>query len=244
VGPAIMLSILFAASATFGLLEYFAQILMVASLDFSSLVFPGILSVIAVAIYWFRFRVPFAMALIALGLFGVSLLAAAAQVGAPKSLSDVFVFSGQGPFGWITLALGLAVFAVAMVFDGSDPYRVTRRASQGFWLHVVAAPAIVNSVALSLLASESSLARTALVAFLGLIALVAIVIDRRSFLMAAIGYSITLGTAAIAQNNIAWMILALGIGMVVLGAGWERIRAVLLNALPLGNLRRFLPPSA
>jgi hypothetical protein len=27
-----------------------------------------------------------------------------------------------------------------MAFDMSDPHRVTRRAAQGFWLHVVARP--------------------------------------------------------------------------------------------------------
>lgn len=243
VGPAIMLSLLFAGTATLGLGQYFAQVFMLARQDYSSLVLPGALSVLAILVFWLRFRVPFAMALIALGLFVVALLAAATNSGTPQSIADVFTFSAEGSFAWITLALGMAVFAVAMVFDGSDPYRVTRRSAQGFWLHIVAAPAIVNTVALSLLANDAASAQIVLMVFLGVIAVVAIVIDRRSFLMAAIGYSVGLSFAAVEGAGIAWLILALGVAMVLLGALWERIRAVILRLLPLGNLRRFVPPS-
>jgi hypothetical protein len=243
VGPAIMLSILFAATVTLGSGQYFAQVFMLARQDYSSLVMPGILSIIAVLVFWVRFRVPFAMALIALGMFAVALLAAATRSGTPESIADVFTFSAEGSFAWITLVLGVVVFAVAMVFDGSDPYRVTRRSAQGFWLHIVAAPAIVNTVALSLLANDNPTAQAMLLVFLTFIAVVAITIDRRSFLMAAIGYSVGLSLTAVEGAGIAWLILALGVAMVLLGALWERIRAVILRILPLGGLRRFVPPS-
>lgn len=244
VGPAIMLSILWVGNAAFGLTQWFAQVFMVAQQDFSSLVFPGALSVLAVFLFWLRFRVPFAMALIALGLFAVSLLAAATQSGtSPESITDVFVFSGKGGFAWITLALGLAVFALAMMFDGSDPHRVTRRSAQGFWLHVVAAPAIVNTVALSLLSSGLAGANGILLGFLALIAIVAIVIDRRSFLLAAIGYIVTLAATTFNGDGIAWLIFALGVSMLLLGSLWEKIRAIILRMLPLAGLRRYLPPS-
>jgi hypothetical protein len=243
VGPAIMLTILFSGTVTFGLSQYFAQVFMLARGDYSSLVMPGILSVVAVLVFWVRFKVPFAMAIIALGLFAVALLATASGAGTVTSIEDVFILSAGGNFAWITLAIGLAVFAVAMLFDGSDPYRVTRRSAQGFWLHIVAAPAIVNTVALSLLANEASPSRIWLAAFLGLIALVAVVIDRRSFLMAAIGYSVALSFTIFEGAGIAWLILVLGLAMVLLGALWERIRAVILRLLPLGGLARFLPPA-
>ena len=243
VGPAIMLSLLFAANASFGLMQWFAQVFMVAQEDFSSLVLPGVLAVLAILLFWFRFRVPFALALIALGLFAVALLAAATRSGTPESISDVFIFSGEGGFAWITLALGVAVFAVAMMFDASDPHRVTRRSAQGFWLHVVAAPAIVNTVALSLLSSGMASANGILVGFLAVIAVIAIVIDRRSFLMAAVGYIVVLATTTFDGDGIAWLIFALGVFMLLLGSLWEKIRAVILRMLPLGNARRFLPPS-
>lgn len=246
VGPAILLTILFAANASIGLTQYFAQVFMVAQEDFSSLVLPCVLSVGAVLLFWLRFRVPFAMAIMALGLFVTALLAAATQSGTPNSIADVFTFSGSGPFAWITLALGLAVFALAMVFDGSDPHRVTRRSAQGFWLHVVAAPAIINTVALSLLSTETGGANIVLIAFLTLFALVAITIDRRSFLLTAIGYVVVVVTTMSDSNtdrNLFILILALGVFMLILGSFWERIRAGILNLLPLGRIRHFLPPA-
>ncbi len=246
IGPAILLSMMFAGTVTTGLTAYFAQVFMVAQQDFSSVVFPGILSVVAVFIYWLRFKVPFAMAIMALGLFATALVAAATQSGSPESITDIFTFSGKGPFAWITLALGLAVFALAMVFDSSDPHRVTRRSAQGFWLHVVAAPAIINTVALSLLTTNADGSNAVLFVCLLIFALVAIAIDRRSFLLTAIGYVVVIVTTlsdSPGAEGFFMLILGLGIGMVLLGAFWERIRAAILTILPLGGLRRFLPPA-
>ncbi len=243
VGPAIMMSVLFSITATFGLVQYFAQVFMVAQEDFSSIVFPGVLSVLAVFVFWLRFRVPFAMAIMAFGVFVVSLVAAATQSGTPQSIEQVFALSAEGSFAWITLVIGIGTFALAMAFDGSDPYRVTRRSSQGFWLHVVAAPMIVNTIALSLLGSDMDARNVTLFAFLGLIALIAITIDRRSFLLTAIGYVVIVASTALQAEGIAWLIFGLGLFMVLLGAFWEKIRALLLRIVPLGGARRFLPPS-
>ena len=246
VGPAMLLTVMFAGTATLGLTQYFAQVFMIAQQDYASLVLPGILSVGAALIYWARFKVPFAMAIIALGLFGTAMVAAATRAGTPENITDIFTFSGSGPFAWITLALGVAVFSVAMVFDGSDPHRVTRRSAQGFWLHIVAAPAIVNTVALSLLSAETSGATLILIICLTLFALIAIAIDRRSFLLAAIGYVVVIVTTMSDQatgRNVFVLILALGVTMLLLGSFWERIRAFLLKALPIGGLRQYLPPA-
>ncbi len=244
IGPAIMMSILFSINAAFGLGQYFAQVFMLAREDFSSLVLPGILAVVAIFVFWLRFRVPFAMAIMAFGVFVVSMIAAATRSGTPQSVDQVFTLSAEGSFAWITLVIGLGTFALAMVFDASDPYRVTRRSAQGFWLHIVAAPMIVNTVALSLLGSEMAGRDVVLLAFLGLIAIVAIIIDRRSFLLTAIGYVVLVASTALESEGIAWLIFGLGLFLVVLGAFWEKIRAIILRALPLGGIRRYLPPSA
>lgn len=243
IGPAIMMAILWSGNATFGLVQYFAQVFMVAQEDFSSLVFPGVLSILAIFLFWLRFRVPFAMAIMASAVFVVALVAAATRSGTPESVDQVFTLSAEGSFAWITLIIGLGVFALAMAFDGSDPYRVTRRSAQGFWLHVVAAPMIVNTVALSLLVSEVAGGNGILFGFLALIAIVAIIIDRRSFLLTAIGYVVIVASTALESEGIAWLIFGLGLFMVLLGAFWEKIRALFLKVLPLGGIRRFLPPS-
>ncbi|GHF35298.1 hypothetical protein [Seohaeicola zhoushanensis] len=245
VGPAILLTIFFAANAVFGLAQWHAQVFMLAQEDYSSLILPGFLAVAATGVFWLRFKVPFAMALIALGLFATALLIAATSAGKPQSVTELFVLSGQGGFAWVTLALGLATFVVAMLFDGSDPHRVTRRAAQGFWLHLVAAPMIINTVALSLLDRGTVAAQWQILAMMVLFAVVAVVIDRRSFLLAAISYVVSV---IVALNPLtediafAALILALGLFLVLLGAFWARIRGALVAVLPLGGLRRRLPP--
>jgi len=246
IGPAILLSVLFTAVTAFGFAQWLAQVFMVAQEDYSSLVIPGLLTTGATFLYWLRFRVPFSMALIALMLFATALIAAATRAGTPDSVQEIFVFSAEGSLAWVTLALGLAAFAVAMLFDASDPHRVTRRSAQGFWLHLVAAPMIINTVALSILGSNHDMASTALIAVMALFALVAIVIDRRSFLLAAIVYVVTVIATlsrGLDQSGFAWLILALGVFLVLLGAFWARIRAALLSILPLGPAKRWLPPA-
>lgn len=240
VAPAIALSIIFAANAAIALTAYFAQPFMVAQEDYSSLPLPFAIGTVAVLIYWFRFRVPFAMAMIAVGLFIVAILMAATSQGTPESASDLFLLSAGGPFAWITLLLGFAVFAVAMWFDMSDPHRVTRRSANGFWLHVVAAPALVNTLALTLLETDANMA---LFAVMLVFAIVAIIIDRRSFLIAAIGYIVALAATIFEGDGAAVTILALGIILLLLGAFWERIRAVILRALSGILPIHKLPPS-
>ena len=158
-------------------------------------------------------------------------------------MSDFFLLSAEGNFAWLTLALGLGTFIVAMMFDMSDPHRVTRRSANGFWLHVVAAPAIVNTVALSLLSSEGGASVSLLIAFLSVIALIAIIIDRRSFLVTGVGYVVALASTLSDASGTAFSVLILGIGLVLLGAFWERIRALIFRvAGPVLPTKR-LPPT-
>lgn len=240
VGPAIALSILFAINAGATLIAYFANPFMIGLLELSSLQFPLALTTIAVAAFWLRFRVPFAMAMIAVSLFLVAMMAAAINQGSPESATDIFLLSAGGPFAWITLGLGIAIFAAAMAFDMSDPHRVTRRAANGFWLHVVAAPAMVNTIALSLIDDENLIA---LLAFLAVIAVIAMIIDRRSFLITAIGYVVAVAGTVFGGDGIATTILALGIILLILGAFWEKFRAQLLRRLPSFIPLHRLPPA-
>ena len=243
VAPAIMLSLMFAGSVAVVLNLMLAEPFMVAQNDYSSVPFPLLLGTLSLLIYWWRFRVPFAMAMIAVGLFATAMVYAASQGGTVENVTDFFLLSADGPFAWITLVLGALVFTVAMIFDMSDPYRVTRRSANGFWLHVVAAPALVNTMALSLIAQESQMSNLLLLAVLALFAVVAIVIDRRSFLIAAIGYIVALSAAVFDGRGAAVTVLVLGIVLVLLGALWERIRARVLAVMPGFVPLHRLPPS-
>lgn len=191
--------------------------------------------------YWLLFRVPFTLFLLALSVFGTAF--ALTLVGG-ASLSDarqMFLLSGTGPFSIITIGLGFIGLAVALWFDISDPHRVTRRAQNGFWLHIIAAPAIINTIALSLFESETAGALLLLSAFLALMALFAIIIDRRSFLVAGIGYVVAIAFTVV-EGNAFLIILALGAGLVLLGAQWEVIRRTLMTTLPEFPGKSRLPP--
>ncbi|MFU8822751.1 hypothetical protein [Yoonia sp.] len=243
VAPAIALSVMFASNSAFGFIAAMSQPFMIAQGDYSSVPWPLFLATLTLAVYWWRFRVPFAMAMIAVGLFVVAIIYTASRGGRIEGVSDLFLLSAGGPFAFITLALGLLVFAVAMAFDMSDPHRVTRRSANGFWLHVVAAPALVNTVALSLLDQGNGGSNVILLAFLTLFAIVAIVIDRRSFLIAAIGYIVVLAGTVLDGDGAALTVLLLGIVLLLLGAFWERIRARVLRIMPGFVPLHKLPPS-
>jgi hypothetical protein len=94
-------------------------------------------------------------------------------------------------------------------------------------------------VALSLLDQDRS---GVLLAFLAVIALVAIVIDRRSFLIAGVGYCVALASTVFDAGGSTFTILVLGVVLLILGAFWERIRAGLLGLMPFLPKHR-LPPS-
>ena len=90
----------------------------------------------AALLFYARFRLPFALALVAGGLVGAT-LGATTFIGADST-------SWIMPF--VLLACGSAVFFGAMAFDASDRDRMTRRADCAFWLHLLAAPLIVHSL--------------------------------------------------------------------------------------------------
>jgi hypothetical protein len=241
VGPANFLSILFALHSGAALVSFYAEPFMIGQQDYSSLPFPLMLSTAAVFGFWLRFRVPFAMAMIATALFTIAMIVAAIQRGTPESPSDLFLLSAGGPFAWITLGLGIVFFVVAMMFDMSDPHRVTRRNVNGFWLHVVAAPALVSTLALSLIDAEQM---GVLIGVLVIFAIVAIIIDRRSFLTAAIGYVVALAGTIFGDDGTFNTILILGIILLILGAFWEKIRARLLRMMPNFIPLHRLPPAS
>lgn len=243
IGPAIVLSLYFAVNAGTTLISRFAQPFMVAQEDFGSVPLPLALSILAVAVFWWRFKVPVAIAMMAVAAFALSMVMAANASGTPESIDQLFLLSAGGPFALITLVLGFVFFAIAMAFDMSDPHRVTRRSAQGFWMHVVAAPALINTIALTLMEQGTFAGNLVLVAVLTVFALVAIVIDRRSFLIAAIGYSVILAGTVFEGESASTMVIFLGIGLLLLGAFWERIRAALLARLPTFVPLDRLPPS-
>jgi hypothetical protein len=199
------------------------------------------IATLCLAGFYVVFRVPVTAALIALGVFatgGALLMTGGAGIPEPR---DLFLLTAEGPFALATIVMGVATLAVAMRFDMADPHRIGRRSAAAFWLHVVAAPAIVNTVALTLFDIGSAGSQAALLLFLLVIAVFALIIDRRSFLVSGAGYVVALALVVF-KDAAAGAILALGAGLVLLGAQWEGLRRRILDALPAFPGKDRLPP--
>ncbi len=190
-----------------------------------------IAATVGIALFWAWARVPFAL-MVGVLFFAASCYAIAATTsGVDPDFESFFLLSGQGIFPFITLGVGALCLIAALRFDLKDRYRVTRNAANAFWLHVAAAPMLVNPIAATLFNLESGLTNAILLVFVIVMALFAITIDRRSFLLSGIGYLIALIATELNQG---WAIavLLLGVLLITLGAKWEAIRCGLLERLP------------
>jgi hypothetical protein len=256
--PSIVLLIVFALTSSFALATALGTG-MAAARPFSSprgplglfgLMFTEPMTVAGVALltaglvaahYW-RFRVP------------VTIAAGAAAVAAAV-LAFVFALA-PGPtvqtMNLLLLVCGLAIFALAMRFDMSDPRRLTRRTDIAFWLHLLAAPLIVHPLISGLLGgrgrADPETAVAILAVFLAL-AFVAVIIDRRAMLVsgltyAGVAFSTLLRQSALADKTMPATLLALGAFVLLLSAGWRPLRRAILSALPSAFARRLPNPAA
>ncbi len=243
IAPSILLAGLFAVSSV--------QTLYVGALTFGSVSAwsdPATLAICAggtailLLAYFLAFRVPFTLALIMLSAFAAVLGLASMGQAELNTPVELFLLSAGGPFAFVTLGLGIIGLGFAMYFDLRDPHRLTRRASNAFWLHVLAAPAIINTVALTLFTNGTLWSLGLLLAFVAIMACFAMIIDRRSFLISGVGYIVAL--AATVTDGSFMIIFLLGAFLVFLGAKWEHIRAGLMGALPEFKGKDRLPPYA
>jgi hypothetical protein len=210
----------------------------------------------AAAFYW-RFKLPFALLPLAASLIVATWGVASFILPQWAGVSDAVVL----------LACGLGVFAAAMAFDASDRERLSRRADCAFWLHLLAAPLIVRSAMLLVVAPLAGAIGTtgeplrrnmnaemavAVALIVAVLAIVAILIDRRALLVsglaylgAAIGYALTgargSGLPADGAFVVAATLVILGAVVLTLGAGWVPLRRRLLALLSPAISNR-LPP--
>ena len=209
----------------------------------------------ALGVYFKHFRVPFVMFLI--GLCGIGIAYSAAGLILPEVFHREsarntfleFLNVGQHPLlGLTMLVFGLVAFVAAMSFDLRDPHRVSRHAASAFWLHILAAPAIVNVVSVSLLAIGGAAGYLLAALALVLITAVALIIDRRSFLTAGIIYIGSILVWAISATDldegwgIIWTLLIMGSFITALGAWWVSLRTRTMQLLPDFPYKHRLPP--
>ncbi|TAG13268.1 MAG: hypothetical protein EAZ40_14915 [Rhodobacterales bacterium] len=204
------------------------------------------LSAIAMVLWYRHFRLPFSAFLAGAAVLGVvySVTASAANL-APIATGNyrlLFDLAESPAFATATLLFGIGAFLTGMWFDVRDPHRLGRYAATAFWCHLLAAPALVNTVAVTLLNGGG----TGLLAIaLLLITLLALVIDRRSFLTAAIVYiAIVIAWLMDDNSGTAWIftLLFLGAFITAIGTWWVQLRALVMRILPNFPGKSRLPP--
>lgn len=214
-----------------------------------------LLAALGMVLWYRRFRLPFAAFLVGLSLLGAiyTLTASLASLagfmnGGEASIAGFFDLRDSPQFAFATLAFGVGCFLAGMWFDTRDPYRLGRHAATAFWLHLLAAPALVNTVALTLYNTGGVQGIGLLVLALMAITALALIIDRRSFLSAAIAY-IALVIAWILQadgkgslGTWTFILIALGGLITAIGTWWVPLRSGLMRALPDFPGKSRLPP--
>ena len=197
----------------------------------------------AAMIAWYAVhRVPFALFLASLSVLAL-LLSFAPGIEfalARRDLPALFSLTAGTYAPILTFVFGCGATAVAMVFDLSDPRRTGNASACAFWLHLSAAPAIVNCVAWSAWSAGGDLAAGLAALALVPILLFALLVDRRSFAAAGTVWGWVLLAQVFDQDGLT--LLLLGTTVVLLATFWSGLRSKLFRALPDWAWLDRLPP--
>jgi hypothetical protein len=252
--PGIALSILFVAfAATAIVIQLHSRVDIQSTSDpwaelafwrYPSLLF-SVPALAAAVAYYLRFRLPFALALIALAAYGVF-----------RSALHAYGVAEGADMPFIAFASGLVILAVAMAYDAQDLKRTTRFSDCAFWLHLVAAPLIVSPVITLIKQSTADSGTTSSIVLMAVFALglFALAIDRRALLVSSLLYFTvavydllsrgSLDTSTAMTTTSLVMTLALVGGFVlILGVFWHPLRQRLLPLVQNIGLSRYLPPA-
>jgi hypothetical protein len=205
---------------------------------------------VAAYAHWLRFKVPITVAAGTGAVLGLLIIIASTTIPGGFRLILPLIFLS-----------GLCLFGLALWWDMSDPGRRTRRADVAFWLHLSAAPLLVHPVfswlglasapwegATAPPAGAIDFSRPALaVAIYLLLALVALIIDRRALMVSALAYVLYAMNAFFRGTGDLTISLALsaliaGAALLLLSAYWRPARRGILALAP-ARLRARLPPA-
>lgn len=218
----------------------------------------------AAALYFWRFRVPILAGVVAIAATLLAFLQTAlflydgvttGAVAMPR-LEDMPELMRAALY--MPLLCGLVVFAVAVALDLHDRERRTIWSDCAFWLHVVSAPMLVHplfimatgqDIAFGHIEPDANATILLTLLILGFV-YVALAIDRRSLLVPTLAYFGSLGIYYLVNSAanttgippFAFILLVVGALIIVFGAGWQRIRRLIVKpTLPTSVLNR-LPP--
>ena len=192
---------------------------------------------IGISLFYARYRLPFVMLVVAGTLVGLSLSIIKSIIPDLETHDLRFVIGG----------LGFVVFLFAMKFDLKDRIRVTRLSENAFWLHLLAAPLMIHSI----LATRSwdHVNIPLILAVFAILTLIALIIDRRAFLVSSLLYMGGAFTQIIKALGLdsalqfAVPVLFIGVLVVVLGIGWSPLRRLIMTIVPSSIADR-VPPIA
>jgi len=202
----------------------------------------GVGSALAAAIHRWRFDVPIDTALLAAGLV-------CAVVGGFAMIDPAWTEQHRSI---LFALLGGGVFVAATYIDATDTARLTRRSDIAFWLHLLAAPMLVQAVTSLLFGStgdfNSAQAIGVLVLF-GVFGLIALILDRRALLVSGLSYAgVAIGYLLSESLNkdasISLTLLGLAALVLLLSVQWRSLRRAVLALFPNGRLRHLVPPAS
>jgi hypothetical protein len=221
-------------------------------------------TIVAALVYFWRFRVPILAGVVAVAATLLAFLQTAlflydgvtSGAVAPPNLADVPGLLRAALY--MPLICGLVVFATGVALDLHDRERRTVWSDCAFWLHVVSAPMLVHPLFIMATGQDVVLGRiepgtdaTILLAILILgFVYVALAIDRRSLLVPTLAYFGSVGIYYLVNSAanttgvppFALILLVVGALIILFGAGWQRIRRLIVGpTLPTSVLDK-LPP--
>jgi hypothetical protein len=206
--------------------------------------FAGLFAAGAAYLHYRRFMVPITVAAGAgaVALTVISLIAAGLNAVAGINMETALLV--------LVFLSGLAIFALAMRWDMTDPERTTRRSDIAFWLHLLAAPMIAHPIFVSTGVMDGGNnvgvgSAVFVLAIYVLFGLIALAIDRRAMLVSALAYVL----AALAflfdkfgavELGFALTALVIGSALLSLSAFWTPIRSAIVGKLP-ADMQSVLP---
>jgi len=207
-------------------------------------------AMVAAGLFYLRFRLPFALAIVGLTIVGLA-FTAIGTISSDFLLSNFRLIVGGG---------GLSLFAAAMWFDLKDPLRKSTRSDCGFWLHLIAAPMLTHAVLWDSHPAITNLQKmlgttpdvnswVIIAAFFLLFGIIALIINRRALLVSSLGYVGSVIAYGIWQLNLpsgsATSVVLLVIATLILtfGVGWKPLRRMVFKLMPTGKYLEKLPPA-
>ena len=215
-------------------LLYFASRLVDFSFTNNLLVDTAVLTSLA-SLFYLRYRFPFAMLAIGIGLIILFNSLISVELGQLQSLFAVY---------------GLFIFMIAMWFDSLDTKRESYLSDTAFWLHLLAAPLFVHAVMSSLLMTANPIASKEILIIVFFISffLLALFVDRRALLVSSFSYAVyaitKIGNNALYQieNKTFLLFITLGILIIFFGAYWHKVRTIVFSFSQNMALSNFVPP--